>query len=418
MSALTTCETSRALHARFSNSLGDSARVVGEISPMSPMITEGRGARLWDEDGNCYVDYLMGMGPLLLGHTPKAVFDAVRRQLDVGIGYGKSHRLHGAVAEAICRTVPSAERCLISNTGTEAVQIALRLARAATGRTRIIKFAGHYHGWCDPIFVGIPRLGTAGQDPAALRSISICEWNHLPSLEAEMADDVAAVIMEPITANGGCLKPTNAYITAVRELTRRNGSMLIFDETVTGYRLGLGGAQENLDVSPDLTILGKALGGGFPISAVCGPAEAFADVMSSNVLHLGTYNANVVSAAAALAMIESLEADPDFYRRLDRRTEDLAALIDRAAASEGVSLAVNWMTGFMYVFLSDNPVTKFADVSDLRQRYPSFARELLANGVHAPSIGVMYVTAEHGEPELEITAAAFSAAARAAREQL
>lgn len=415
MSISTVSDTSTELHRRYSDTLADSKLIVEEISPISPIIARAEGSRVWDEDGNNYVDYLMGMGPMLFGHAPSVVFEAVRRQLDLGIGYGKSHRLHGALAEAICRTVPSAERCLISNTGTEAVQVALRIARAATGRTRIIKFSGHYHGWCDPIFVGIPRFVTSGQDPAATGSVTVCEWNDLPSLESAMADDVAAVIMEPITANGGCLKPTVDYLAAVRELTRSNGTMLIFDETVTGYRLGLGGAQEQFEVWPDLTILGKALGGGFPISAICGPTGSFAEVTKSKVLHMGTYNANVVSAAAAVTMIETLEGDADFYSRLGRRTEDLATLVQSAAASQGVNLAVNYMTGFMYAFLSDKPVTTFAEVSELRQRYPRFAAKLLASGVHAPSVGAMYVTLEHGERELETTASAIGAAAHAAR---
>lgn len=392
--------------------VADQPAIFSEIAPESPIVSRAEGAKVWDTSGKSYVDYLMGMGCLLFGHSPDVVLRAVKTQLDCGIGYGKSHKLHAKVAEGICRTVPTAECCVLSNTGTEAVQVALRIARAQTGRRRIIKFAGHYHGWCDPVFTGIPRFVTEGQDPAVPDSVTVCEWNDISSLEAVMADDVAAVIMEPVTANGGCLWPTPGYLDAVRELTERAGAMLIFDETVTGYRVGLGGAQEYFGITPDLTVLGKALGGGFPISAVCGPTDLFEKVSSFKVIHMGTYNANVVSAAAATTMIESLESDPDYYRRLNEKTKRLASVIEEQAANENVALSVNWMTGFLYVFLSSGPVREFADVSELRTHYRDFSAPMLNYGVHAPSIGAMYVTLEHSDTDLERTGEAVRVAAR------
>lgn len=392
--------------------IADQGAIFSEIAPKSPLIDRADRARVWDTSDNCYVDYLMGMGCLLFGHSPGEILDAVKGQLHRGIGYGKSHNLHAEVSEGICRTVPSAETCVLSNTGTEAVQVALRIARAHTGRRRIIKFAGHYHGWCDPILTGIPSLATEGQDPGISESVTVCEWNDLESLKSAMADDVAAVIMEPITANGGCLWPDLGYLDSVRNLVTRNGAVLIFDETVTGYRIGLGGAQEYFGVTPDITVLGKALGGGFPISAVCGRAALFEKIWSRKVVHMGTYNANVVSTVAAITVIRMLERDRDFHRRLDERTKELASVIKKRAAGEGISLTVNAMAGFLYVFISDTSVSKFADVSELRPNYREFSAPMLTHGVHAPSIGAMYVTLEHDEDDLERTGQAVRAAAQ------
>lgn len=387
------------------------------VEPFPPCIVRAEGARIWDVDGNCYVDYAMAYGPLLLGHSPREVLDAVHKQLDAGIGYGRSHRLQTELAEAICRTVPSAEQCILSNTGSEAVHAAIRIARAATGRRRIVKFIGHYHGWFDSVFVGGPgqtvvELGTGGQDPAAVESVTLCQWNDLPALEAVMGDDVAAVIMEPVHANGGCIEPAPGYLKAVRDLTSRTGAMLIFDETVTGYRIALGGAQQYYDVLPDLTVLGKALGGGFPISAVCGPADCLEEVVSSRVLHLGTYNANVVSAAAAITVIDRLERDPNFYKRLHETSSRLASIVVDESAAHGFPLTVNFTTGLLHVFTGEEKVTSYNDACDVLQGYRKFSSLLVTNGVHVLPLGLMYVTPEHGDRELEITAEAVRAAAQ------
>ena len=306
--------------------------------PVPVSFTTGRGSRLTDVDGNEYVDYALGFGPMLLGHSPEPVLEAVRRQLDRGLGFGASHELEAELAEAVCRTVPSAELCVFGSTGSEAVHSAIRIARAATGRNRVIKFLGHYHGWLDPVHVGVPGQtgkapATGGQDPEASASVTVCRWNDVDALSDALADDVAAVIMEPAAINVGAFPPAPGYLERAKELTARAGAVLIFDEVITGYRLALGGAQQRYGVLPDLTVLGKALGAGFPISAVCGRRDVMAVVADRRVSHVGTFNANPVCASAAAAAIGVLERDADsLYPLLDelgaRLAEDLRATLE------------------------------------------------------------------------------------------
>jgi glutamate-1-semialdehyde 2,1-aminomutase len=277
---------SRAQHLRARATLAGGVATAFRAGqrPVPLTFVEAKGSHLTDLDGNDYVDYALAFGPMLLGHSPEEVERAVEAQLGRAIGVGASHLLEAELAEAICRTVPSAELCVFSNTGSEAVQVALRLARAATGRRRVIKFRGRYHGWLDSIHVSVPGhldgLGTGGQDPGAAEALTICEWDDLRELENALAGgDVAAIIMEPVAVNGGCFLPSPGYLESVRDLALRSGAVLVFDEVITGFRVELGGAQERFGVVPDLTVLGKALGCGFPISAVCGRADVM-DVAS------------------------------------------------------------------------------------------------------------------------------------------
>ncbi|MEO7556389.1 MAG: aminotransferase class III-fold pyridoxal phosphate-dependent enzyme, partial [Acidimicrobiales bacterium] len=332
---------SRAQNERAKRTLAGGVATAFRASqqPLPICFVSGHGSRLTDIDGNDYVDWALGWGPLLLGHSPEPVLEAVRRQLDRGLGFGASHELEAELAEAVCRTVPSVEMCVFSSTGSEAVHAALRIARAVTGRNRVIKFQGHYHGWYDPLHVGvggkdIDAPGTAGQDPGASASVTVCPWDDLPALELALGPDVAAVIMEPVAMNAGCLAASAGYLEAARSLVDRHGALLVFDEVITGFRLALGGAQEHLGVQPDLTVLGKALGGGFPISAVGGRAAVMDEVARGRVAHVGTFNANPVCASAALATIGELEhTAAATYPRLARVGEALAALLREEATA-------------------------------------------------------------------------------------
>ena len=371
-----------------------------------------------DVDGNEYVDYALGFGPLLLGHSPQVVLEAVRRQLDFGLGYGASHRLEADLAEAVCRTVPSAELAVFSNTGSEAVHAAIRIARAATGRNRVIKFLGHYDGWYDSIHVGVPPQsepgpGTGGQDPGAVASLTVCRWNDVDALESTLGDDVAAVIMEPLNVNGGCIAPAPGYLQRARELTRANGSVLIFDEVITGYRLALGGAQERYGVTPDLTVLGKALGAGFVISAVCGAAEVMEVVADGRMAHVGTFNANPVCAAAALAAITWLEANRrDVYPALETNARALAGILVDESAAVGVQLQVNQDVGTMCAFVADHPLPSYeATLAADAAGYRVFAQGLLENGMHVIPRGLLYLSTEHGAEELDLARGSVAAAA-------
>ncbi len=378
--------------------------------PVPITFVGGHDAALIDIDGNEYVDYALAFGPMLLGHSCARVLEAVARQLRSGIGYGASHPLEAELAEAVQRTVPCAELSVFSNSGSEAVHAAVRIARAATGRNRVIKFLGHFHGWLDPLAVGNPgrpdaRPSTAGQDPRASDAVTVCRWNDLEAIRAALADDVAAVIMEPVAVNGGCLVCAPGYLEAVRELTRRSGTVLIFDEVITGFRLALGGAQARLGVVPDLAVFGKALGGGFPISAVCGSTAVMEQAASGRVAHVGTYNANPVCAAAALAAITEFEHTAgELYPRLNEVGATLADILSTEAMAHGLPLVVNQMGGAAYAFWSDTPVETYADTLAADDvAYRRFAAALLDEGVHVIPRGLLYVSAAHGTTELART---------------
>ena len=411
---------SHAQHNRARNSLAGGVatafRAAQEPVPVS--FTSSAGARMTDVDGNQYVDFALSFGPLLLGHSPAPVLAAVRTQLGLGLGYGASHPLEPALAEAVCRTVPSAELCVFSSTGSEAVHAALRIARAATGRSRVIKFQGHYHGWFDPMHVGLSgstemtEPGTAGQDPAASSSVTVCAWNDLPALAGVLGSDVAAVIMEPVAVNAGCLLPAPGYLEGVREMTARAGALLIFDEVITGYRLGLGGAQERLGVLPDLTVLGKALGAGFPISAVCGRADVLDEVASGRVAHVGTFNANPVCASAALAAVTTLEQHADeLYPRLEQTAQRLAEALRSAAAAADVPLVINQYGAAAHAFVSPGPVDTYQDTLKAdRAAYRRLAALLLQQGVHVIPRGLLYVSTAHSDADLAETEGAIARA--------
>ncbi len=421
-------ERSRAQHARARQSLAGGVATAFRASQLPVPITfdHGRGACLTDIDGNEYVDYALAFGPMLLGHSPAPVVEAVTRQVAAGIGYGASHRQEAELAEAICRTVPCAESCALSSTGSEAAHVAIRMARAATGRRRVIKFLGHYHGWFDPLFVGTPGLrdaapATGGQDSDAASATTVCAWNDLDALRAAMSDDVATVIMEPLAVNGGCIFPAPGYLEGVRALTAQAGAVLIFDEVITGYRLGLGGAQERFGVVPDLAVLGKALGGGFPISAVCGRADIMEEAASQRVAHVGTFNANPVCAAAAVAAITTLEQGAaEIYPRLEAAGARLAEIFREGAAAAGFPLVVNKVGGIAHAFVSRTPIAAYPDTLNAdAAAYRRFAEALLAEGVHVIPRGLLYVSAAHGEPELSRTREAVGrAAARMAKQSL
>jgi glutamate-1-semialdehyde 2,1-aminomutase len=415
-----TFEASVAHNARAKATLARGVATAFRASqlPVPICFDHGVGSRIWDVDGNEYVDYALAFGPLLLGHSPGVVLEAVKKQLDRGLGYGASHRLEAELSEAVCRTVPCAELAVFSSTGSEAVHAAIRIARAATGRNRVVKFLGHYDGWYDPVHVGVPPQldpgpGTAGQDPGASASLTVIPWNDVDALASALGNDVAAVIMEPLNVNGGCIAPAPGYLESAAQLVRRAGAVLIFDEVITGYRLGLGGAQERFGVTPDLTVLGKALGAGFAISAVCGRADVMDVVASGTMAHVGTFNANPVCAAAALAAITYLERERDaVYPRLAAHASTIAAALQSAGVAVDVPLRVNHDVGVLCAFVSEFPIDSYVGTLDAdAAAYRQFAAHLLHNGVHVIPRGLLYVSAAHSDNDIEETSAAIVAAA-------
>ena len=291
-------------------------------------VDHARGAELWDVDGNRYLDYVLGQGPNLLGHAAPLVADAVSDQVRRGVAYAAQHELEAQVAERLCSMVPAAELVRFNTVGSEAVHGAIRLARGHTGRPKIVKFEGNYHGWLDPVLYSVhPDLalagdarhptavgGTAGQPRHDADDLIVLPYNDLSAVVevfAHSGDEIAAVILEPLLCNTGCITPAHGYLEGLRELTRQHGSLLIFDEIITGFRVAPGGAGELLGVVPDLAAFGKAMAGGMQVSALVGSAEVMGTIADGKVAHAGTFNSHPVGMAAADAVLRHLDEHRD-----------------------------------------------------------------------------------------------------------
>ena len=392
--------------------------------PVPLVIERAAGSRMVDVDGNEYVDYVLGFGPMLLGHSPPEVIEAVREQLGRGFTYGAQHRLEAEVAERVVDAVPCAELVCFSTTGSEAVQAALRIARAATGRRKVIRFEGHYHGWLDPMAVSSPGTepAPAGAEPPlppvpategqadASGLVLICRWNdpdELAGLFERHGDEVAAVIMEPVAANGGLIPPRRGYLERARELTGSQGSLLIFDEVVTGFRLARGGAQERFGVTPDLATYGKAIAAGMPLSAVAGTREAMEVVADGRVPHVGTFNCAPPAAAAAAAALDVYRArSPEMYEGLERTAAALADGLAGAAAEAGVPLKIHRVGPLVQTFILD-PETRVEQYADTlaadSARFARFAEAMLERGINVLPRGWWFLSTAHTDDDVELT---------------
>ena len=296
----------------------------------------GSGSRIRDVDGNEYIDYVLGQGPLLLGHSPGPVLEAVHRQLDRGLIFAGQHQAEAQLARLLTQVIPCAERVRFNSTGSEAVITALRAARAYRGRNLVVKFEGQWHGWYDSLFVSTapgpdqqgnrsspnPVLPSRGQVANAADNLIIMPWNDLELLEelfARRGHEIAAILTEPVMCNSGSLLPRPGFLEGLRNLCDRYQSVLIFDEVITGFRLALGGAQEVFGVTPDLATYAKGIASGFTLSAVVGKAEVMDLISSGQVVHAGTYNSNPVVIAAGLATLQTLSGDREaVYSQLNR----------------------------------------------------------------------------------------------------
>ncbi len=389
--------------------------------------TRGAGPRIYDLEGRDYIDYLLGQGPAFLGHAHPDVVAFVAEALTTGQVYAAQHPLEVEAAESICEALGWPDMVRLNMTGTEAVQGAFRLARAVTGRKRIIRFEGQYHGWLDNVLIkfepGPAQAASAGQLPEALEATIVVPWNDLEALRAALAEhgqDVAAVITEPMMLNQGAIEPKPGYLAGMKQLVAEAGALLIFDEVITGFRLALGGAAERFGVTPDLAIYGKAIAGGFPVSAIAGKAEYMQRFGTGEVNHSGTFNACVMAAAAVVASLRVLRADPP-YARVAAYGETLMAGLREIAREAGVPLRVAGPgMAFHASFLNegsraDLPVTDLRVLKTLDlERYRKFARVLAEAGIWVASRGIWYVSAAHGERELDETLGRFRAAIESA----
>ena len=388
------------------------------------------GPYLFDADGNRLIDYVMGQGPMLLGHRPDFVLEAVEHQLSQGILYGGQHELEVEAARLITRMVPSAEMVRFNMTGTEAVQAALRIARAATGRHLVVKFEGHYHGWADSVLFNVgsrsdsradgPGMAavpeSAGMAPEADSSLIVVPWNDADALDevlASVGDSVAAVIMEPVMANSGVIEPAPGYLEAVRDLCDRHGIVLIFDEVITGFRAGLGGAQGRYGVTPDLTTMGKALASGFPVGCVAGRREIMEIVSTGTVTHAGTFNASPISMAAARAALEHLYlGGSELYDMLEARGRRLMQGLRGVIEDRGAPCLVQGLpTVFNLMFTELTGVTDHRGVlmTD-KARRAAFQSHLAAAGVRISGLGNLFLSSTHTEEVIDSTVERFDLA--------
>ncbi len=390
-----------------------------------PMYFErGEGARLFDVDGNVYLDYVLGQGPMILGHSPMPVIQNIYRAMQKGQLYAGQHELEIRLSEKLQQLIPCAELVRYSNSGSEIVQAALRVARAYTSREKIIKFEGHYHGWFDNVLISIqpaldlagprerphPVAGSAGQTRSALADVIVLPWNDLAVFSdtvSQQGDEIAAVIMEPIMCNIGCILPQPGYLEGVRELCTRHGIVLIFDEIITGFRLGLSGAQGYLGVTPDLATFGKGMGCGFPISCLAGKRALMELFASNEVNHSGTFNSNVMAMAAGLATIAELEKNNgQAYEQLSELGNRLKEGLQKSAKGAGLKVQTNGPGPmFHFAFADDGLITDyrtFVEHCDM-ETYHRFAQLLLDEGVRVTSRGIWYLSTAHTDEEIDFT---------------
>lgn len=386
-----------------------------------PITTERAfGSHVIDLDGNEYIDYILGYGPNLFGYTPTPILSAISRSLECGINYGLQNVNQGRLAEGLARVVPCAEMASFSSTGSEAAHAAVRIARAATGRRKIIKFYGHYHGWIDPLAVSIPGSPPSPETTALAftsgqtldSDVLVCPWNDVDALSAMLdshAGETAAVVMEPSACNSGILFPADGYLESVRRLCDDSGALLVFDEVITGFRVALGGAQERFAVVPDLCILGKTLGGGLPISAVAGREDVMSVVADGTVSHRGTFNGNALSVAAGVAALEWLEGDAAaIYERLEEMGVALKSGLEAAARDAGERVLISQLGSVLQLFFSSrDQVASYEEACDSDvSRAEMFAVGLLSRGVQVTPRGLWFLSIAHTDADIERTIAA------------
>jgi len=379
-----------------------------------PFIARGQGSHLFDVDGNEYIDYVGSWGPLLLGHRHPVILEALRDALETGTSFGAPTEQEVEMAAAICEAMPSIEMVRLVNSGTEATMSAIRVARGFTGRDLIIKFEGCYHGHVDSLLVkagsGVATLGLPDSPgvPKSFTDTTIAlPFNSTDAVEQAFRThgaQIAGVIVEPVVGNMGCVPPAPGFLQALREITARHGGLLIIDEVMTGFRVAFGGAQQLYGIRPDLTTLGKVIGGGLPIGAYGGRADIMSRVAPAGPIYqAGTLSGNPLAVAAGLAMLSYLKSHPETYAQLETRTAAICA-----AAPPGT--IVNRVGSMFTVFFTSEPVTNWesAKKSDT-QRFGAFHRQMLERGIYlAPSqFEAAFVSAAHTEMDVRKTVEAF-----------
>ena len=378
-------------------------------------ISSARGATITDVDGNTYIDYVGSWGPMILGHADEEVVAALHEVALKGTSFGAPTELEVSLAQEVIDAVPSIEMVRMVSSGTEATMSAIRLARGVTGRTKLVKFEGCYHGHADSLLVkagsGVATLGLPDSPgvPASLAENTLTvPFNNAAALEQVFAEhkDIAAVIIEPVVGNMGCVPPRPGYLEAVRKLTREHGALLIFDEVMTGFRVARGGAQELYDITPDITTLGKIIGGGLPVGAYGGSREIMNNIAPAGPIYqAGTLSGNPLSMTAGLVTLRRLR-DRSVYDRLENSTQKLCAGLTAAAEEAGVTTVTNRVGSMWTGFFTGEPVVDWdsANKSD-RQLYGKYFHAMLSEGVYlAPSqFEAAFVSLAHNDEIIDRT---------------
>ena len=389
------------------------------MKPNALGFVSGDGAYLIDMDGNRLIDYYLGMGPMILGYNPSSIKEAIQKGVEDGIFFGAQSKYELIAAQMINRLVPSSELVRFCTSGSEAVQASLRLARAATKKNLIIKFEGHYHGWFDNVlWSNKPTLQhagrrespnlvawTDGQDPHSGNSIIILPWNDIEILNNRLSrGDIAAVIMEPAMCNSGGISPKHDYLKKVKQACELNNALLIFDETITGFRFAPGGAQEFYETFPDITVLAKAIANGFPVAAITGNKKLMSLLTNGKVVHGGTYNSQFLSMIATVKTLENYSRE-NFHNELNEKTIFLKNGLEKVFFDENITSILSSFPGFIFCgFGVNNQPQEYRDLLNLdTDMYISFCLEMIKRGVRTLERGAWFISIEHTENILQET---------------
>ena len=394
-------------------------RAFRSVGGTPPFIQRGKGATIWDADGRAYIDYVGSWGPLIVGHAHPDVVRAVQQAAERGLSFGAPTEQEVEMAELLCHLVPSLEQVRLVSSGTEATMSAIRLARGFTGRSKIIKFEGCYHGHGDALLVkagsGALTYGqpsSAGVPPETTQHTLVLDYNDETGVNetfAQKGSEIAAVIVEPVAGNMNLVAPKAGFLELLRQLCTSNGSLLIFDEVMTGFRVALGGAQSLYGIRPDLTTLGKVIGGGMPVGAFGGRRDVMQSIAPLGpVYQAGTLSGNPVALAAGLATLTLIRA-PAFFDRLAAASRDLCDGLCSAARSAGVSFSAQHIGGMFGIYFRETPPATYKEVLECdKDAFNAFFHAMLAEGVYlAPSaFEAGFVSSAHGAAELDRTISA------------